>query len=195
MIEEVKWKEVLTRTDLQRILGTLNHWSEVVVAGRIFVNRLLQAFKQMSQSQDYFRPTEGFRKDLRWWEQVAPHLNYQSMMIPRKSGPDMVIEMDASLKWGIGAVNHRSKEFFLVETPSILNGLPIHCAEMSTLMLVVDVWNGVRRTDPQSPGVADRSTFKSAETRLYSDNQAVIQAINNGRASDEFLCLGMRFVH
>ena len=142
-----------------------------------------------------YRQNEGFRKDLRWWEQVAPHLNYQSMMIPHKSGPDTVIEMDASLKWGIGAVNHHSKEFFLVETPTILKGLPIHCAEMSALMLVVDVWNGGCIADPQSPGVGDRNPFKSAETRLYSDNQAVIQAINNGRASDEFLCLGMRFVH
>ena len=138
LIEETKRKEVIHRVDLQRILGVLNHWAEVIPAGKVFVNRLLKGFKEMSQSQDYFRPSDGFRKDLRWWERVAPHLNYDAMMVPRLLGPPESIEMDASQKWGIGAVSHITREFFQVPTPKVLEGLPIHCAEMAALMLVID---------------------------------------------------------
>ena len=30
---------------------------------------------------------------------------------------------------------------------------------------------------------------------MLSDNQAVISAINSGKANDDFLSLGMRFIH
>ena len=146
----------------------------------------------MSPAQDFFRPSEGFRKDLRWWERIAPHLNFKAMMIPTVFGPPESIEMDASKGWGIGAVNHISREFFQVPTPEVIRNLPIHCAEMAALMLAIDCWNG-QRSDPLVP--SKESIFKSSKIRLLSDNQAVIFAINNGRATDDFLCVGMRFIH
>ena len=39
------------------------------------------------------------------------------------------------------------------------------------------------------------SLFKSSHVVLKSDNQAVISTINNGRAVDDFLGIGMRYVH
>ena len=84
LIEEIKSREVLSRNDHQRLLGVLNHWNEVIPAGKVFMNRLLQGYKQLSDNQEFFRPTDNFRKDLRWWERVAPHLNYQAMMVPKK---------------------------------------------------------------------------------------------------------------
>ena len=149
VIEQIKRKDVVSRQKLQRLLGLLNHWSEVIRAGRIFMNRLLRGFKHMSQSQDYFEPSEGFRKDLIWWERIAPHLNYVAMMNVTQITPEGNIEMDASTSWGIGAVNHISKEFFLIPSPSVIADLPIHCGEMSALMLVVDAWSG-QRSNPQS---------------------------------------------
>ena len=106
-------------------------------------------------------------------------------MVPDRFGPEESIEMDASLKWGIGAINHIGREFFLVETPQVIKDLPIHCAEMSALMLAVDTWYG-QMLDPQSPGVR-KSFFQSAEVKMFSDNQAVIHAINHGKARDDFL--------
>ena len=81
LIQETKEKAILSRYELQRLLGLLNHRSEVILAGRIFTNRLLQSFKQMSDFTNYFEPNEGFKKDLRWWDLAAPYLNFQSMMI------------------------------------------------------------------------------------------------------------------
>ena len=66
LLEEIKRKEVISRHELQRVLGVLNHWTEVIHAGKIFVNSFLQNFKRMSQSQGYFEPSECFQKDLRW---------------------------------------------------------------------------------------------------------------------------------
>ena len=194
IIEEMKWKEVMSRVDLQRLLGLLNHWTEIIPAGRVFVNRLLQGFKSMSQTKDFFIPSESFRKDLRWWEKVAPHLNFQSMMECNRIGPEESIEMDASLSYCIAGVNHIEKEFFMIPVPKVIEKLPIHCTEMAALMLSVDVWSGMR-SDPQSPGVKSATIFRSSRVTLKSDNQAVIKAVNNGHAKDEFLCLGIRYIH
>ena len=64
-LEELKGKEIWTRKDLQRCLGLLNHWTEVVPAGRIFLNRMLPAYKTMPTGQNFFKPDQLFRKDLR----------------------------------------------------------------------------------------------------------------------------------
>ena len=50
----------------------------------------------MPQSQDQFKPSEDFRKDLRYWEIVAPHLKYQSMTVVDQMGPEESIDMYAS---------------------------------------------------------------------------------------------------
>ena len=115
------------------------------------------------------------------------------MMIPKLKGPNETIEMDASLRFGLGAVNHLTKEFFMLHTPDVIKGLPIHCGEMSVLMLVVDTWTG-QKADPQSLGSLE-SIFKSSTVSLLSDNQAVINAVNNGQATDEFICAGIRYIH
>ena len=123
---------------------------------------------------------------------MAPHLNYQSMMVVDQMGPDETIDMDASGQ-GIGAVNHISKEFFLLALPPPVNEMPIHCGEMAAVMLSVDVWSG-QRANPLTPGIG-KSVFSSKNVTLLSDNQAVIHAINSGRATDDFLGKGMRFIH
>ena len=192
IVQEMKEKEFLSRHDL-----LLNHWAEVVVSGRIFVNRMLKAFRQMSPNQDLFCPSEDFWKDLRWWERAAPFLNYKAMMIPKQFGPENTVDMDASTSWGMGAVNYINKEFFMVGNPPVLKDLPIHCGEMAVLMLVVDVWAGQIATIVQemSEDQGSVSLFKSSHVVLKSDNQAVISTINNGRAVDDFLGIGMRYVH
>ena len=139
----------------------------------------------MSQSQDWFSPSEDFKKDHRWWERVAPHLNYSAMMIPKKIGTTKTIEMDASTSWGIGAVNHITKELFMLSTPKVIANLPIHCGEMSAVMLVVDAWTG-QRLDPQSPG-SGLCLFQSTTVTLLSDNQSVITAINSGKAKEKYV--------
>ena len=72
-------------------------------------------------------------------------------MVIKRRGPAESIDMDVLSGWGIRAVNHVQKEFFMLTTPDISAGLPIHCAEMSALMLVVDTWTG-QRFDLERPG-------------------------------------------
>jgi hypothetical protein len=192
-LEHLKGKEIWSRKDLQSCLGLLNHWTEVIPAGRIFLNRMLPAYKQMSSSQNYFQPTPAFRKDLRWWYQLSPHLNFSPMMVLSPCGPKEFIDMDASTGFGLGAINYQKKEFFLLPTPTIITSLPIHCGEMAVLMLVVDTWAGPSIAHIKDCDVGD--TFCQKKLDLFSDNQACIAAINFGRAKDEFLAMGTRFVH
>ena len=190
VIQTCKEKEVWTRQDLQRLLGLLNHWVEVVRAGKVFLNRMLPAYKQLSPTRSHFSPTPEFRLDLRWWERVAPNLNYQAMMILKSVTPEQSVDMDASTSWGLGAVNFERKEFFLLPNPPFLKGLPIHCGEMGVLVLSVDL-----RSGPLSNSPPDLATgFYAHHLSWRSDNSAVISVINRGKAKDDFLAKGLRYV-
>ena len=190
-LEELKGKEIWSRKDLQRCLGLLNHWTEIVPAGRIFLNRMLPAYKSMPPGQNFFKPDQSFRKDLRWWYLIAPELNFSPMMVLSPLGPEEFIDMDASGRYGLGAINYLTKEFFFLPTPEIISHLPIHAGEMAVLMLVLDVWAGPVRSQLDQP----EATFCSKQLSLFSDNQSVIAAINFGRSKDDFLSLGTRYVH
>ena len=99
--------------------------------------------------------------------------------------------MDASGSYGLGAINLISKEFFMLPTLAVIFALPIHAGEMAVLMLVLDTWAG-----PTRPEVAhNQPSFCSKHLELYSDNQAVIAAVNFGRSQDHFLAMGTRYVH
>ena len=189
-LEELKCKEVWSRKDLQRCLGLLNHWTEIIPAGRVFLNRMLPAFKSLTQTQNWFTPDDYFRKDLRWWYRVAPELNFSPMMEIDSLGPNEFIDMDASTTFGLGAINYLTHEFFLLPTPGIIADLPIHAGEMAVLMLVIDLWAGPTRCQ-----ATDDKNFCSKHLDLYSDNQAVIASVNYGRSRDSFLSLGTRYVH
>ena len=189
-LEELKFKEVWSRRDLQRCLGLLNHWTEIIPAGRVFLNRMLPAFKSLSPTQNSFTPTQDFRKDLRWWYQVAPQLNFAPMMEIEPLGPKEFIDMDASTTFGLGAINYLTQEFFLLPTPGIISHLPIHAGEMAVLMLAIDLWAGPTRSE-----ATDDENFCSKHLNLFSDNQAVIASVNYGRSQDTFLSLGTRYLH
>ena len=120
------------------------------------------------------------------------------MMETEYKGPESVIDMDASSSWGLGAINYVDKEFFLLQTPDVIVDLPIHCGEMAVLMLVVDVWRGVTMVEEQVDGMnklGSVSLFHSSHVRMHSDNQAVVSSINSGKTKDDFLGLGIRYVH
>ena len=115
------------------------------------------------------------------------------MMVLSPSSPEEFIDMDASTGFGLGAINYQKKEFFLLPTPTIIESLPIQCGEMAVLMLVVDTGSGPSIAHLKDCDVGE--TFCHKKLYLFSDNQACIAAINFGRAKDEFLAMGTRFVH
>ena len=128
VIQSCKEKSTLSRHDLQRLLGLLNHSVEVIRVGKVFLNRMLKAYKLLIPTTSYFCPDQNFRLDLRWWERIAPNMNYKAMMMLKSPLPAERVDMDASLSWGLGAVNLAKKEFFLLPNPTLLKILPIHCA-------------------------------------------------------------------
>ena len=190
VIQACKEKTTWSKHDLQRLLGLLNHWVEVIRVGKVFLNRMLKAYKCLTPTMSFFSPDPEFRLDLRWWERIAPNINYRAMMTLKSQHPSERVDMDASLSWGLGAVNLARKEFFHLPNPPQVKSLPIHCAEMAALMLSVDLWAGpLSHTQPNiSAG------FYGHDLLWRSDNMAVVNTINSGKAKDDFLTRGLRYV-
>ena len=83
-----------------------------------------------------------------------------------------------------------SIEFFLLPNPPILHGLPIHCGEMAVLVLSVDCWSGPLSNSPPDFSIG----FYAHHLNWRSDNSAVISVINRGKAKDDFLAKGLRYI-
>ena len=62
-------------------------------------------------------------------------------------------------------------------------------------MLVVDTWAGSPITDEVQNCEGDNVIFQSSRVKMRSDNLAVVSAINYGREENDFLGIGMRYVH
>ena len=76
-------KSTITRKNLQSLLGKLFWVSRVVRLARIFMGRLLQQLRDMSNMGENkkVRLSDNSRKDLKWWSRYLEHFNGITMII------------------------------------------------------------------------------------------------------------------
>ena len=68
-------KSTITRKNIQSLLGKLFWISRVVRLARIFMGRLLQQLRDMSNIGENMKVklSDDSRKDLRWWSRYLEH--------------------------------------------------------------------------------------------------------------------------
>ena len=60
-------KSSCSRSELESLIGHLNHACKVVRSGRSFLRRMLDLLHAVRPSQPVIRLNHGFRSDLAWW--------------------------------------------------------------------------------------------------------------------------------
>ena len=157
--------------ELQSLIGTLQFVSKCVQQSRIFLNRLLDALRSVSDGKQ-FKISGAFRKDLRWWSKFIDIFNGVSYIPPLLwAEPDVTFSTDSCLT-GCGGI--RCHEYFHASFPTFIRDqkLPIHKLEMLAVLVGVRLWG---------------KNCEGQKIRIYCDNDAVVQVINSSKTRDSFM--------
>ena len=168
-----KWQNMqfFTKKQLQSLIGKLSFVTNCIRPGRIFISRLLQVLRGSSE-QEKHEVTDEIKQDLRWWQEYLPSFKGVSILWLHDSlCYEELLASDASLVGG-RAVHH--KEFFHVKFPQwvLVNMDNIAQRKMITICIAVKLW-------PKE--------LSGRVVRFYTDNENCMNAINHGRAKDEFM--------
>ena len=163
-------KREATKLEVQSLVGSLNFLAACVRPGRIFMSRLLNFLRSMSDTGSVVLDS-GFLRDVRWWHTFAPVYNGISLMpLADWSKPDGVVSCDACLQgcggWSNGRYFHSSFPQFILDLDLHINAL-----ELLTLVVALKLWG---------------QSFAGLRIKLFCDNEFSVTVINSGKTRDEF---------
>ena len=137
-LEETKtlalsWKEkmIMTRKELESLIGKLNFLAICVRPGRVFISCLLNVLRRLPKTGST-QISQELLKDVEWWNVYLPHFNGISMMqMEEWSAPDQIIACDACLE-GCGGITE-SGEFFHSICPKLVTSQELHINALELL--------------------------------------------------------------
>ena len=87
-------KMMASKKELQSLLGKLNFVAQCVKPGRIFISRLLNWLREISDKGSFCIPLD-LKIDLLWWNTFLQLYNGVSIMLSEKfSSPDEMLSVD-----------------------------------------------------------------------------------------------------
>ena len=84
LLLEWKTKKCYTRTELESLIGHLQHAAKVVRPGRRFIMAMLSFLRVTTKSYHHIWLNKGFRADLLWWLTFVSPWNGVSMLCKLK---------------------------------------------------------------------------------------------------------------
>lgn len=171
VLEEIKeWegKTVAGRRELQSLVGKLAHISTCIRHARKFMCRLLAQLRGTPKFHKQ-RISIELRKDLKWWERCAAHLNTKQML--PLGWPTFDLECDACLKGGGG---FSRDQYYDIPYPEEWSQL-YHITQLEAINLIVAVKTLV------SPELCNHVIT------IKTDNAASASVLVTGRSQDPVL--------
>jgi hypothetical protein len=151
-------KGMVSRADLQSILGFLTFCTRVFPLGRPFLRHL---FNMLNSGKTYQRLTLTARRDLQWWKALLPVWSGVSAIAPARR--HTTIATDASGKKGIGGVWFATMEMFSTRMPRRHRTKHINYKEMHAVLYAFAKWG---------------DHWKGQLVEARCDNEAVVTGIN-----------------
>ena len=165
----VTHRTYLSKKNFQSLLGKLIYIHKCVVPARIFINRMLDLFRNNASKKKIHLTTEFF-KDLQWFQNFLPHFNgvtiYDKPIIHEADA----LHLDACLT-GIGGIWHA----MVYSSPApVIPGfdLKIVHLEMVNVLVALRIWG---------------KFWQHSQVKIYCDNLAVVQVVASSKTRDPFL--------
>jgi len=157
------------KSDLESLLGLLQHASRVVKPGRSFVRRLIEAIAPIKKKSHYVRMNVDVRSDLFWWDKFLVEWNGVGV-IPSDDIPIAKLHSDASGAWGCAAV--AGKSWFQLEWKERAREWHIAAKELLPIVLACLIWG---------------KPWSGMRVQCYCDNMAAVEVVNGGYSKDEVM--------
>ena len=166
-------KRVVSKNDLQSLLGSLLYITKCVKSSRFFLNRMLQLLRDNFESNSIIL-TPDFFKDLHWFQTFLQI--YNGVTIYHVTPLFENIHLDASLT-GLGG--HFKNYVYALHIPANYMGYNIAHLEMLNVVVALKIWG---------------HHWANKCVKLFCDNQAVVEVLSSGRACDQILATCARNV-
>ena len=133
-------RKVCSRSELESLIGHLNHACKVVRAGRSFLRRMIDLLhaRPGPRTSTLIRLNREFRADLAWWRTFIEDWNGVSFLDGPETRPKRQATSDASGQWGCGAWS--LAQWFQYEWTEETKDLPIAVKEFIPIVVGCVVW-------------------------------------------------------
>ena len=179
-LQEWSGRKSCQKRSLLSLIGKLSHACKVVLAGRIFLRRMIDRAKTARRLNHWVHLTAEFHSDLAWWRTFLDYWNGCSMMQVHcgNQTPDIVVATDASGAWGCGA--QWGNEWLQCQWVSSWVSESIAAKEFLPIVLAVAVWG---------------HQWRHKQVLFRCDNMAVVQVVNSQKCKDPMLLHLLRCMH
>ena len=159
----------ITLRELQSLIGVLNFACQVIVPGRAFCRRLIDATFNLHRPNHKTRLTKGMKDDLKIWLRFLENYNGATVMLEKGwfSNSDLELFTDSAAGKGKGFVIYFEGKWAQARWPSnwenteILNDITF--LELFPVVVAVNIWG---------------PHLKNKKILFHVDNQAVVVIIN-----------------
>ena len=171
LISEWESRKHCTKSELDSLIGQLQHASAVVRAGRSFLRRMIILSKSRRSPSHPLRLNQSFRADLVWWWTFLREWNGISIVAALgATEPTWSFASDASGSWGCGAFFNA--HWFQLQWSQEAKTHAIAFLELVPIILAGILWGKV---------------WANCQVRALCDNQAVVDVIQARYCRDDNL--------
>ena len=164
-------RKACTKSELESLIGQLQHAATVVRAGRSFLRRMIVLLKSRRSSAHFIRLNQSFRSDLRWWHTFLRDWNGISLLAAiGEAEPAFTVASDASGSWGCGAFF--GPHWFQFHWPPAASSFSIAFLELVPIIIAGILWGKL---------------WANCHVRALCDNQAVVDVIRSRYCCDDQL--------
>jgi len=167
-IQSILGKEKVTLRNMQSLIGMLNFASRVIVPGRPFCRRLINATCGLTQPSHHLRVNKGIKADLKMWLVFFQEFNGVSVFHDRfwVRNADVQLHTDASGRHGLGCY-FKGKWCSAAwpeqwHTEGITSDITV--LELFPILVALHIWG---------------EDLKNKKILFHCDNQSVVQILNS----------------
>lgn len=155
------------KRSLLSLIGKLSHACKVVLAGRLFLRRMIEQAKTARRLNHWVHLTAEFHSDLRWWQTFLEYWNGCSMIQVhcRRQPPDIGA-------WGCGA--SWGNQWLQCQWVSSWKSDSIAAKELLPIVLAVVVWG---------------HQWHHQQVLVLCNNMVVVQVLNSQWCQDQLYAL------
>ena len=166
---KVRGKITISKKQFQSLLGKLIYLHKCIKPARIFINRILTAFRDNPHTKR-IKLSKEFFQDIDWFLTFLPHFSGSTKIFKTPIVHAHSLHIDACTT-GVGGIwNERVYAAPLLTFTDFQPGI-VHL-EMLNILLALRIW---------------AKFWTSSLVIFYCDNMAVVHVIESGKTRDKFL--------
>ena len=169
-----KARKSITKSELQSLLGVLQHACRVIIPGKTFLRRAISLLSVASSKFHHIRLSAEFKSDMMWWKTFAPHWNGAALIVQAHS-PSFTITSDASGSWGCSAW-HKT-HWFQLAWDELTHTWGTAPKELAPILVAAVLWG---------------HSWRGGRVLAQCDNAAVVSVLNSRYCQDKRL---MQLLH